>query len=626
MFDFTMRNEPPVTSWADEPGTNLPMSEYVAKVAGGVVRSTPPGMATLAGIDILRNPEPYGALFTAAERQTRLVDNVFAEERSKEEAYDRQIAAVKEATGVELQNPLRGGYAQDARRRIRDEVRAGGMSPIDAKGGIPEYQRRLYDENLAAVREKHPDLPQADLAVSTIARSIAAEAEGVKPSTDGLDPVAAFGASMAGGLWAGRRDPLFVGSLFAGPTAAVGATTTARIASAGLFQGLFNAGLSALEQPTVQAWRADIGAKSGVLPALENVGLAFVFGAIPGAIFRGAHEATAARGAIERVMAGRPEPGDFEVATKATQSAATPERPAAHPEAHGLGWSVDPDRAAPPADRPSVVSKTEFRPFGPSEQLGVKSVSVDGEMVARADVTMGSDGNLVIQKIETLDAAKRRGYATKLVRDLAEEFPNAEIRTTARTDAGSAFFRGAFDSESGNVPLDTRRPVPVDQRAVRMGEQMAEADKALIPPAGREVAPELHDDMMAAALKRADDPDAPAPEAVAALRQPDPALAARVEEANPQTIQEAQVAATEVLEERGTKATATRLSDELAQPTLEAPTPADLEALPKPARNDPLGKIPYVREDGTPTTITAAQAAKIGERESTMSMLVRSCK
>jgi hypothetical protein len=590
MFDSAQlrQNEGPVT-WA-EPGGSTPLSEQIPKIIGGVARSTPIGAATMAEVDILRNPKPYTDIFTAAERQTRLVDNFFAEDRAKEEAYDRQIAAVKEATGVELQNPLRGGYAQEARHRIRDEVRAGGMTPIDSKGGIPEYQRRMYDENLAAVREKHPDLPEADLAVSTIARSVAAEAESVKPPTAGLDPVGAFGASMAGGLWAGRRDPLFVGSLFAGPTSAVGATTTARIASAGLFQGLFNAGLSALEQPSVQAWRADIGAKSGTLPALENVGLAFVFGLIPGAIFRGAHEATAARGAIDRVMGGKAEPADMEPLRKVLAA-------------------LGDDEAATPA------------------------------------------------------------------------------------------------------------------RAMRMGEEMGEADKALIPPAGRDVAPELHDDMMAAALKRADDPEAPAPEAIAALRQPDQELAARVEEARPQNIQEAQVAATEVLEQRGTKATATRLSEELdafhgtphafedfdaakapfyftphpdvasgyafqaniARPdatpnvrpvslSMKRPyevdrrndpgsvgnarnpewlrehgydsavlkDPLDPKATeylvldksqitpkfiaPKFAAKDPLGKIPYVRDDGTPTTISAAQAAKIGQREGELGMLVRSCK
>jgi hypothetical protein len=43
----------------------------------------------------------------------------------------------------------------------------------------------------------------------------------------------------------------------------------------------------------VQEWRQTLGLRSGVLPAVEQVGMAFLFGVIPGAALRGVHEAGA---------------------------------------------------------------------------------------------------------------------------------------------------------------------------------------------------------------------------------------------------------------------------------------------------------------------------------------------
>src|SRR5262245_33804143 len=72
--------------------------------------------------EIAGNPTLYGNLFRAAERQTMLVDTLTSKNIASEEAYDRRIKAVKDATGVTLENPLPGGYADEIKRANRQDI------------------------------------------------------------------------------------------------------------------------------------------------------------------------------------------------------------------------------------------------------------------------------------------------------------------------------------------------------------------------------------------------------------------------------------------------------------------------------------------------------------------------
>jgi hypothetical protein len=58
----------------------------------------------------------------------------------------------------------------------------------------------------------------------------------------------------------------------------------------------------------------------------------------------------------------------------------------------------------------------------------------------------------------------------------------------------------------------------------------------------------------------------------------------------------------------------------LRQPEAKVPVP------PPASSKDPLDKIPMARDDGTPTLVSARQAAKAGERETELSALIRECK
>ena len=70
----------------------------------------------------------------AAERQTRLVDSVTARENSLAEAAGNRIETVRRLTGVEIENPFDGGYAEEANRRVND--------------------RGIYGNDRAAARER----------------------------------------------------------------------------------------------------------------------------------------------------------------------------------------------------------------------------------------------------------------------------------------------------------------------------------------------------------------------------------------------------------------------------------------------------------------------------------------
>ena len=321
---------------------------------------------------------PYSDIFSVASRPI-LAGNMMDESSAREEAIDARIARIKSAGGEELQNPERGGYAHDAARVVMQRVQAGEVSYLDRGAETSRLARQMYEAKEAELAAKH-GLQFGDIGEDAQKRLKEAQGQLGRAMDQPVNPILKYATEFAGGLLAQRRDPLFLGSLFFGPASATGKAAIARMATSALNQGLFNAGLSAMEQPAVQAWRNKTGQESGVVPALEDIGLAFAMGAIPGAAFQGAKEIVAP---LRRLMSGRAERGDFAAVKEA---------------------------------------------LGP---------------------------------VSELDAA-----------------------------------------------------------GMKAGEESVAATEALTPERPADVPPELHDDLASAALRRADDPEAPSPEAVAALHEP----------------------------------------------------------------------------------------------------------
>ncbi len=542
----------------------------IAAVGRAIHPFTPVGIAQAIGTDLAERPGEFPTLFKAAESHARLVDNAFATDRAREEAYDRRIKAVKAATGVELPNPERGGYRLNE-RELRALTRDG---PIDPAA----YRRQRFDQDLSAAIADNPgkagelQFGSIDAEAKAIAQGAEHDYEAARKDTR-LSTASSLVTQLGGGLWGQRRDPIQVVALFAGPTSAVGRTVAARIASSGLFQGLYNAGISALEQPAVQAWRSELGLRSGVQPAAENVGLAFLFGAIPGAVFRGVHEIPAMlRPSVQRVLNGAPEAGDVEKAMQAARSA--------------LG-EIDADMA---------------------EKVKAPAVRVGGKIYEDLNHGMAAD---------------------KAEAELGRPFQLEEIESGFTTSAGRFVDRDEAALIANKVADLQSSDLP--RRVIKLGDDIDEAARATAPARAKDVPPELHDDMTAAAQRHGEDqvnqPSSAAFAAVRDLEKMPPEIQERIAAAAPQTEREAAMAASEAIEDIGNRENIARTRVALDEERLPPPEPLPEGVKPPPASSkDPLDRIPLARDDGTPTVVSARQAARAGERETQFADLIRECK
>jgi len=454
-------------------------------------------------------------VFSAAARNQMVAGttNIVAETAAREEAYDRRIEAVRQATGVTLENPERGGYSIDARRAIRQEVLAGGMAPIDEKGGIPAYQKRIFDQKVAELQQKHPELQLGDVGEEAKNVAIQSGQDLSRAMTNrDINPLLQYGAEFAGSMWGSRRDPLFLGSLFAGPISAVGKAAIARIASSALNQGLFNAGVMSLGYASTQQWRTKIGQETGLLPSMQDVGLAFLMGAIPGAGIEGAKELA---GPLRRLMRGEPQAGDI---TKAVEALGPkPEAPAMAPEDIVAGAAAPQERAAAEPER---IRSAAYAIGGKTYEAPVHVLAMEK---AVEDLKLGGIDELIdMQPGDTLaeqlaaHRAASSGFVTTAGRYVSRDEAKAIAEAAGQGKATAERGIKAEDMQMAPAGAEERPAEPVDVRTMRAGEESLAADRAVLDEPPPSPSP-IHDELVAAALQRADDPEAPSPQAVAAV-------------------------------------------------------------------------------------------------------------
>jgi hypothetical protein len=500
---------------------------------------------------------PLGDIFSAAERAQRLGDNIVSEAAAREKVYDRRIEAVRQATGVTLENPERGGYGLEARGHLREDMRNGDLSPIDEKAGVAPYRRRVFDRKVADLQATHPVLEFGDIDEEAHALGAQARQDVARAGLQDVNPVLGFGAGMLGTMWGSRRDPMVLASLFAGPSTAIGKLALARVATSALGQGFYNAGITALEQPAVQDWHAKIGMETGIKPALQDVGMAFLAGMIPGAAIEGTGIAIGkAAPALKRLMRGEPEPGD---AAKVTEALA-------------------PDPA-------SVDAR--------AMQAGEESVVADRAVLTeRPPATAGQEAPPPLEPVRTAEAPPLTAAAG------AAAEPPAVPEAAPRVEPAAVPGEPPLTAAAGAAATDTRP---------------------------------LHDDLVAAALKRADDPEAPSPQAVAAIEPggADPELQARIEQANPRTPEEAMAAADEALDDFGRRDGMADLMERMraAREEEEETTRQWLgdETAAKPEDEDIMNRVPMMRNDGTVELRSEQAVRRDGNVEDLHAELVRSC-
>ncbi len=221
-------------------------------------------------------------LFSAGVDSLLFVENSNAADAALQEAYERRIKSIQDATGVRLQNPLfltQEQTAQPPPGQFLDD-------PLGQYAARSGQLRQSFEADLRALAERFPELADIirpeqsveDDALALAATSDEAFARTLASRDDLWKWIPAFGGAALASL----NDPAQVMALFAGGGAGGARTIGGRILRTAFSEMLVNGGAEALMQPAVQAWREKAGLPSGFEEAMANVVFAASFGALLG--------------------------------------------------------------------------------------------------------------------------------------------------------------------------------------------------------------------------------------------------------------------------------------------------------------------------------------------------------
>ncbi len=603
-----------------EPGENRSFGETLSDL--GKVRVLPD---LLSDEEVAARDEKMRRLFTAADNAQRLTGLMSSRREALADAAQARIDTVKAQTGVTLENPFRGGYAEEARARV-SQTEFTGPGSAGAQRAVDE-QVSVFNDRLMDVVSAMPDKEMAERLSQPLAeqaRTIAnaAEQEFQNASGDAPGPgeklfgflptngawwLSSAPTMLLGGIWGSRRDPLSLASFVAGPATTTGKNVLSRIFVAGLRDSLFNAGQQIASEPAVQAWRAERGKEYGIVPALEDVGWAAALGFIPGVTIQGAREVAPA---LARIGKGTPERGDFETVSKALGNKIDPETKAMMAAADRT-FAAD-DAAAkdvPPAVKPDAhdeATANASRFYEADEQGAPPELpsfrEVEGEHLVRPAVIAGDAVYEGATHAEALARAEARG---------APKGSSTEGFVTSE---------GRFVTGDEAMALDLAER-PIMQKLSALNEEAREFVE------NGSVRPEV-----AAAM--ADLPMPPEHQA-AVLRD----VAAR----EPSTPEAARALAADRVERLGQQADRRRLDNETAPlPPPETAVRPDETVIERerldtldptaPANNirstktDALEAVPLTRDDGTLVMVKPEAVAAAGARDRLLADLTGACK
>jgi hypothetical protein len=369
------------------------------------------------------------ALYDAAERQARLVDGSSARRAAREDVYDRMIGEVRRVTGEDLANPLMRNTSELAGRIARGEFNGWADPRLD------ELIAGREDAFLARIQELKAKLgdrlavdPFTPVGAQARANAAQAEADFKREwAREDLPLLGQLGAMFAGSMIGSREDPLFWISLGFGGPAKNATTPVARIATSALSNAVANAGFSAVAQPTVQAWRAEIGVESGLGEALQNIGMAGAIGAVAGGGMTAIGEVVArigrGRGSADRAVkeieaAGGFVDDDTRAALKAAELAgeaddATFRLPDGVNPAEGVQSLADAARAAVEVDAPLPMGSRPVRP-GVTDALARDILDNAGDPMAGLQRLRESPDAIESAIASELPDVRAAGYAATL--------------------------------------------------------------------------------------------------------------------------------------------------------------------------------------------------------------------
>lgn len=373
-----------------------------------------------------------GEIFTAARNEAVYVSNTNGRVTAYEDAYDARIDAVRNLTGITLENPMRVRVPEYGDTRPVNEPLFGAYLVISADA------RARFDENIAAIAAEHPEYAEQIGAgrpieddVNALVRQAEEQSAILLHSNSG--PMGWL-SSLAGGMAGGLRDPLFVYTMLAGAGPSAARTVAGRIISQFGREAAVNAVVQAALEPFVQANRAAAGLPSGIGPALYDIGMA----GLVGGAFGGGGQALAegARALIRTIRPRAPETAPDTVrgavAAVETDTAFNAARPAnVDLQTHDVALSRAIDAAERPANLGDATSAINAALRGtPEPDAGVAArAGTDAASAAQPDRIAASIEPLTAETLRAERLAEER-RASAEARAAQESAPAAEPATT----------------------------------------------------------------------------------------------------------------------------------------------------------------------------------------------------
>jgi hypothetical protein len=297
---------------------------------GSTLPETPTFAPSVAGLDAA--DQAATRLWDATRELQLYRDNTNAEDTALGEAYERRNRAIFEATGVQLKNPRRDFGTAELQEGAR-LLDSGG----DAFAPISRAEQEWTAEVQRLARER-PEFASVINAGRPITEDAFAIARGAEQSFEqaagdpSLGGARRVGNLLGGGIAGMLRDPLQVATLFVGGGISGPARTVAgKILQTMFSEAIVNGGVEAGVQAASQDWRRSAGVENGLQPALQQVGLAALFGGGFGGLLQGGAEVFRLLGkappqeALARAAAGNPQAGDMEAIASALEIELAPE-------------------------------------------------------------------------------------------------------------------------------------------------------------------------------------------------------------------------------------------------------------------------------------------------------------
>jgi hypothetical protein len=261
-------------------------------------------------------------LIDAAFDQSRVNATLAHDNLAIERAFDLRIDQVKRETGFDLANPYRGGYDQEALRRIKIK-RERGEYGLDAPARAIDVAREIFDEQIRLAAERFPDKAAAFNFYQSPEDQAKAIRQGVEDRRKNAEAALPgtgerLIAGFIGDIGAVATDPVQIVGLGLGGGPGTAATTIGRLGQVMLREAAINAGLQAVQEPVIQANRKMLGLPSGLDDAAENIAIAGLFGAGGGLLIEGGRAIGNAisRERLQRVLDGKGTAEDINAAMK----------------------------------------------------------------------------------------------------------------------------------------------------------------------------------------------------------------------------------------------------------------------------------------------------------------------